>query len=144
MRDALGLNRLMFARRLDDGSLVPQVLVGTEYEPEFNHLRFEADPASLFSVLMRKPSAVWLKEDNLGKYWSHVPVGLRNLLETPSFMAMSVFIGDKPFGLLYADRRNAGCHLDARSFETFKRLVTLITRRLEQLPRSAARDLTRP
>lgn len=132
MRDALGLNRLMFARQLDDGTLVPQALVGTDYEPDFNYLRFEPDPRSLFSVLMRKPSALWLNEGNVDKYWAHVPPPLRKLLEAREFIAMSVFVGGKPYGLLYADRRNPACRLDGRSFETFKRLATLVGRRLEQ------------
>ena len=141
MRDALGLNRLMFARRLGDGALVPQALVGTEYEPDFNYLRFEPDPRGLFSALMAKPSAVWVNEGNAGKYWPHVPQGLRQLLVSREFMAMSVFVDGEPYGLLYADRRNPACGLDTRSFETFKRLVTLLGRRLEQLPKSALREI---
>jgi HD-like signal output (HDOD) protein len=138
MRDALGLNRLMFARQLDDGTLIPQALVGTEYEPDFNYLRFEADPRSLFSVLMRKPSAIRLDAQNVDKYWPHVPVTLRQLLEAREFMAMSIFVDGRPFGLLYADRRNPACRIDARSFETFKRLGNLMARRLEQLPSGSA------
>ena len=141
MRDALGLNRLMFARRLDDGTLVPQAMVGTEYEPDFNYLRFEADSRSLFSVLMQKPSALLLGEANADRYWGHVPASLRQLLEARQFMAVSVFVDDAPYGLLYGDRRNAACRLDSRSFETFKRLARLIGRRLEQLPSATARGI---
>ncbi|MDX5375499.1 MAG: HDOD domain-containing protein [Gammaproteobacteria bacterium] len=133
MRDALGLNRLFFARRLADGTLAPEALVGTDYEPDFNHLRFSPEPANLFSALMQKPSAVWVNEDNARKYWGHVPTALRALLDGPSFMAMSVFVDGEPYGLLYADRRNPACRLDARSFDTFKRLVSMLARRLEQL-----------
>jgi hypothetical protein len=50
-----------------------------------------------------------------------LPSGLRELLETDNFFALSLFVNDKPRGLFFADRYETD-PLSETSYRFFKRL----------------------
>jgi len=134
LHHGLGLNRVAFAALSAQREyLVGEHLQGTDFEPEFNRFHLPLAEAGLFARLMDKPAAFWLKADNQAKAWPQVPERVRELVGVRSFFAMSLFVGDKPLGLVYADRRSSECELDARSYEAFRLLVRMAGQRIEQL-----------
>ena len=52
---------------------------------------------------------------------------------TDNFLAMSLFIGEKPIGIVYADRSNLAQNIDVNTFAQFKQLVTLTSKALTLL-----------
>lgn len=134
MHDGLGLNRVVFAVPSGDGSaLTAHTVVGADYEPAFNRFRVPLREGQLFTLLMQKPAAFWLNDANREGAWPRVPRPVRELIGVESFYAVSIFVHGKPYALAYADRRLESCRLDKRSFESFKRLIVLATKVLEQI-----------
>lgn len=134
LHDGLGLNRVVLAVPSADGaSLTGRAVVGADYEPAFNRFRVPLREGQLFTLLMQKPAAFWLNDKNREGALQRIPRAVRELIGVESFYAMSIFVHGKPYALAYADRRSDTCALDARSFESFKRLVVLATRALEQI-----------
>ena len=52
---------------------------------------------------------------------------------TDNFMAMSLFIGNQPIGIVYADQRQAKSKIDAELFSRFKQLISLTSKALTLL-----------
>lgn len=134
LHHGLGLNRVVFARLGGDAELpvlAAEAMVGTDYEPRFNRFRLPLRGSGLFEALMGKPAAVWLNPGNEARLWPLVPEEVKALIGVRSFFAMSLFVGGRPLGLIYADRHSRACRLDERAFEGFKRLVGEARKALE-------------
>ena len=134
MHDGVGFNRVVFC--LYDESekvLQGQVLKGAENNPVFNRFKIEIGEADLFSHLIMKPQAILMNDSTREKFWPLVNVEFQKLINTNSFVAMSIFIKNKPYGLFYADRHTSTCQIEDRSYNYFKTLCTHATKVLEQL-----------
>ena len=134
MHDGIGFNRVVFC--LYDESekvLQGQVLKGAENNPVFNRFKIEIGEADLFSHLIMKPQAILMNDSTREKFWPLVNVEFQKLINTNSFVAMSIFIKNKPYGLFYADRHTSTCQIEDRSYNYFKTLCTHATKVLEQL-----------
>ena len=99
-----GFQRVVFAVK------VPQkkILYGRFFAQDkasqpFREFNISIAQPSLFSLLMNKSQCLWINDDNRGKFWSRVPDAVKLLLQTDSFMAMSVFTQKHSVGLMYAD-----------------------------------------
>ena len=130
----LGLNRVLYVafdpRRR---TLMAEQLVGTDFEPSFNRFSLSLDGGGLFARLMAAPGALWLNEANRAELIDQVPPDVKNLTGVESFMVRSVWVGGRPDGLIYADRRSADCALDERAFQGFLRVSALAEAALERL-----------
>lgn len=134
MHDGVGLNRVVFCLYNKEEKLLQgHVLKGAENDPVFNRFKIEITDADLFSHLLTKPQAILMNESNREKFWPLVSTNFQNLVSTNSFVAMSIFIKNKPYGLFYADRHTATCQIEERSYNYFKTLCTHTTKVLEQL-----------
>ncbi len=134
MHDGIGLNRVVFCRYNEEDNLLEAELIkGAENDPVFNRFAVKLQETNLFTHLMNKPQAVLLNEASRGKFWPLVPKDLQKLINTNSFVAMSIFVKGKPFGLFYADRHTPACQLEERSYQYFKTLCSHATKALEQL-----------
>lgn len=134
MHDGIGLNRVVFCLYNDEERLLQgQVFKGAENDPVFNRFKIKIDDKNLFSHLISKPQAVLINQATRVKFWPLVPVEFQKLINTNSFVAMSVFVKNKPYGLFYADRHTAACQLDERSYNFFKTFCTHATKVIEQL-----------
>ena len=80
----------------------------------------------LFSMLIRRPQSVWLHRGNAKRYQAHLPADLRRIFGPEGAFLMSVFVGDQPLGLLYADGRG----LNATGYDQFRRLCREVSERL--------------
>ena len=134
MHDGIGLNRVVFCSYNEaEKVLENEVLKGAENDPVFNRFMIKTQQTNLFSHLISKPQAVLMNESTRAKFWPLVPEEIQKLIKTNSFVAMSIFIKNKPYGLFYADRHSATCQIEERSYNYFKTLCTHTTKILEQL-----------
>ncbi len=134
MHDGIGLNRVVFCLfNQEEEILQGHVIKGAENDPAFNRFTIKLGASNLFSHLMSKPQAVLINESTRGKFWPLVSTDFQKLINTNSFVAMSIFVKNKPYGLFYADRHTSICQIEERSYNYFKTLCTHATKVLEQL-----------
>ena len=134
MHDGVGFNRVVFCLyNKEEKTLQGKVLKGAENDPVFNRFSIKIGEADLFSHLITKSQAVLLNGSTREKFWPLISVDFQKLITTNSFVAMSIFIKGKPYGLFYADRHTATCQIEDRSYNYFKTLCTHATKALEQL-----------
>ncbi|SEP98489.1 HD-like signal output (HDOD) domain, no enzymatic activity [Ectothiorhodospira magna] len=139
LHHGLGLSRVVFARlREGDCRLVVERTAGVDHEPGFCRLSMDMADGELLSVLMKRPTPFWLNQENMEDIWPKVPDALRRASGVRAFFIHSLFVGDRPFGLIYADRRFQACALDRRLLSGFSRLVTLAQQELERLDKAGA------
>ena len=134
MHDGIGFNRVVFCLyNEEEKELHGDVLKGAENDPVFNRFKIKISDSDLFSHLILKPQAILMNDKTRGKFWPLVPDDFQKLILTNSFVAMSIFIKDKPYGMFYADRHSSACQIEERSYNYFKTLCTHTTKILEQL-----------
>ncbi|MFO7602574.1 MAG: HDOD domain-containing protein [Gammaproteobacteria bacterium] len=121
LHDGIGLNRVVFVR-LDSEAhcLRAYAVAGTENDPNFNRFHLSLKQPHLFHHLMEKMQGIWINDQNREKLWPMVPKEFQRMIMVNSFLAMSIFVDDKPLGLVYADRHTRDCVLDAHSYQYFK------------------------
>ncbi len=134
MHDGIGLNRVVFCRYIEDEKVLQgNIFKGAENDPVFNRFKIKISETDIFSHLISKPQALLMNESTRTKFWPLVTVDFQKLIQTNSFVAMSIFIKDKPYGLFYADRHTPTCQIEDRSYNYFKTLCTHATKVLEQI-----------
>lgn len=134
MHDGIGLNRVVFCRYIENENVLKgHILKGAENDPVFNRFKIEISKTDIFSHLISKPQAILMNESTRTKFWPLVTVDFQKLIQTNSFVAMSIFIKDKPYGLFYADRHTSICQIEGRSYNYFKTLCSHATKVLEQI-----------
>ena len=136
MHDGVGLNRVVFCRyNNEERSLQGEVFKGAENDPVFNRfeINLNSEKTNLFAHLIAKPQAVLMNESSRAKFWPLVTTDFQKLINTNSFVAMSIFVKNKPYGLFYADRHTVACQIEERSYSYFKTLCTHVTKVLEQI-----------
>jgi len=97
------------------------------FNPEENALftlSLEVQQAGLFKRLMEKPLALQVSESNFAKYEKSLPAAFRLRFKEKDFLLMSIFLGQKPLGLIYLDSRKVG-GLNQEHFSRFKQAVLL-------------------
>ena len=117
----------------DKNQLQNRLSLGLDKESGFRQFGIEVERAGLLKVLMQKPQAIWITPDSLKKYQKMLPATLLASIMTDNFMAMSLFIGNQPIGIVYADQRQAKSKIDAELFSRFKQLISLTSKALTLL-----------
>lgn len=134
MHDGIGFNRVVFCLYdNEEKSLQSQMVKGAENDPLFNRFKIKLSDNDIFSHLILKPQAILMNGATRQKFWPLVTADFQKLIGTNSFVAMSIFINNEPYGLFYADRHTATCQIEERSYKYFKTLCTHTTKLLEQL-----------
>ncbi|MET0049520.1 MAG: hypothetical protein ABW095_00385 [Candidatus Thiodiazotropha sp.] len=129
MEDDLGLSRAMFAMLTPDKvALKARLVIESEHQLSLKSFMLNIDKPSLFSILMKKPQAVSLNRNNADKYLPMIPPSAREQINTSGFVAMSIFIKNKPVGLFYADNGLSGPGVTRHQFENFKVICQGITK----------------
>lgn len=134
LHHGLGLSRVVFAMVTPDGQRVKsRFTLGVGAQEPLRHFEFPIQSKDLFGHLMTKMQGVWLNPDNRARLWPMVRPELKAMLGEGEFLAMSLFVGERPFGLIYADRGRTGCRLDLATYNDFKRLCLQAVRGLARL-----------
>lgn len=130
----LGLNRVcLFLLSQDKKSLHNRLSLGVDQNAALKNYAIDVTKSGLLKALLGKPQAVLINRDNLGKYQQHIPQSLLASIMTDNFIAMSLFIGTTPLGIVYADRSNTGAGISAVLSSQFKQLITLTSKALTLL-----------
>jgi len=136
LHDGIGLNRVVFARLdIENKSLNAEKIIGVDNDPLFSRFQIDLATPHLFSRLMEKSQAVLINDQNRTKFWPLVPKEFQKLINTNSFIAMSIFVDNKAVGLIYADRHNSACQIDERSYNYFKTTCKQASQALQRLPK---------
>ena len=106
---------------------------GIEENSPFRKYQIELAKAGLLKILLSKPQAIWINSSNFNKYQHMIPQSLLASIRSNSFMAMSLFIGSKPVGIIYADRSAVDNTVDDQRFIRFKNLISLTSKGLTLL-----------
>ena len=119
----VGLERVVFAMLNPDRSaLRARATLGNHDVAELARESLAMEPPHLFSKLMEAPHALWCNADNADDLAPYLPAALADKLDTRNFMAMSVFVHDRPVGLFYGDCAGLDCRLDVEQYNLFRQL----------------------
>ena len=115
------IRRLMFAALTPDRQgLKCGLAVDVPARPSLKGFFLGFERPSLFSALLKKPQILWINHDNKTKYLPAVPSQTRDVLCEDGFLLMSVFVKNRPIGVLYADSGDSDTPLTAESYAVFK------------------------
>lgn len=135
LKEQAGLSRAVFALRAPDGQhLRGKFAVGVEAGSPFALFEIGLAKQNLFAHLMSKPQSVWFNQQNRTNLQHFVTSDLTSVVGSGEFFAGSLFLGTKPFGLFYGDRRGeAAGGLDERGYQAFKEIGAKVSQALNQL-----------
>ncbi len=130
MRKEIGLDRVMFAvLNRDRRGIKARFVTGGDKDDPLRRFNCRRDKRNLFSVLLSKPQAFWLNDDNREKYLPLIPEVLREAVDNRGFFIMSIYVRNKPVGLLYADTENPET-LNEDGYGRFKQLCQQLCNQL--------------
>lgn len=104
--------------------------IGVEKNSPLRELHIDLEKSSLLKILLNKPQAIWINQNSLKKYQTLIPQSFMASIMTDNFLAMSLFIADKPLGIVYADRSNTTETIDPEIFTQFKKLISFTSKAL--------------
>lgn len=134
LHERAGLHRVIFALRTPDGqSLRCKFAVGVKPDSPCARFEISLKATHLFARLMTKPQSVWFNQQNQSNLQVFVTNDITRVIGEGEFFASSLFLGAKPFGLFYGDRRDATGGLDERAYLAFKEIGTTVSDALNQL-----------
>jgi hypothetical protein len=134
LHSGLGLSRILFAMPTPDGARVKsRFTLGIAADDALRQFDFALGAKDLFGQLMAKMQGVWLNEGNRAKLWPMIDPRLQRMIGEGEFFAMSLYQGDKPLGLIYADRGHGACGLDPLTYTDFKMLCIQAARGLGKI-----------
>lgn len=130
-----GMGRVMFALASPDRQwLKAKWVEGAAADSPLAGLTLSLAKHHLFAQLLGKPQSVWLHDANRANLKPFLTGELVKAIGYGDFFAMSIFLKDKPLGLLYADgREGAGKGLDEHGYHVFKQVGGKVSLGLAQL-----------
>jgi HD-like signal output (HDOD) protein len=119
IRAQTGSARVVFAMLNQDRTrLRTRLALGGKPEDGLRRLDLDLSQKNLFTALMGKPQSLWLNRDNAKSYHGYLPPALRRLMGAHGAYMMSLFVRDRPLGLLYGD----GSSLSEQGYRQFRDL----------------------
>ncbi len=142
LQKELGFSRVvLMLLSTDKRKLITRIGKGLEAEHAFNHLQFEITQSALIKSLLQKPQALCIDAGNYKKYENLLPGNLKASCLCDNFVLMSIFIGNRPIGLLYCDRQNSDQTIDNACYKEFKSSVMNASKALTYLVKTKARAI---
>ncbi len=103
---------------------------GLDEGSSFLKLQLQIANAGLLKSLLLKPQALCLNASNYRKYESSLPGIFKATCLCDNFALMSIFIGNKPIGLIYCDRSVSGKAIDKATYDEFKTSIMTTSKAL--------------
>lgn len=128
----------LFLLSRDKTTLQNRMATGMAKESPLRQLQMPVAQAGLFKILLKKPQAILIHPANHKKYAALIPARLQACSQAREFMAMSLFIGDKPVAVIYADRQGAPSPLQESDFRRFKQLVSFCSKALSFMQKKSS------
>jgi len=136
LSDGLGMQRILFALHVPaDRALRARFLKGVAANDPLHDLAISLDKPHLLTQLLQKPQSVWFNRDNAARFLPLLPEILLKQSGQESFCLMSIFVGNKPVGVIYADRHGADEITDDH-YQHFKQICLLTGKALGAKPAS--------
>lgn len=131
----LGLERVaLWLVRPQNATLTTARVVGIETDAPMAHLAVDLKQPGLLSRLCEKPAMLAIDTSNRERIQAALPAELRSWLGADDCLLMSIFHGQRPIAVIYADRIGATDPLAAFHREHFRTLCVAATRALKKLP----------
>jgi HD-like signal output (HDOD) protein len=122
MQREAGVTRVLFAMLTQDRqALKARFVLGAAPDAALRGFAAPMAQQNLFSLLMRKPQALWLHPGNASRYVNLLGAGLRQSVSEAGFYTASLFVRGRPVGLFYGDALDAD-PLGEGGFEAFRQL----------------------
>ncbi len=134
LHDDLHLSRavlLLLSR--DRSKLGARAGKGLDEHSPVRQLVIDVDRAGVLNTLLSKPQALWIDAENYHKFEPALPSRFKSTFLHENFFLMSLFVGDRPIGLIFADRALSVTRLDKETFLRFKSAILLTNRALAYL-----------
>ncbi|GHD60214.1 HDOD domain-containing protein [Jeongeupia chitinilytica] len=128
LREGLQMRRVLLAIP-QERQLLARFCIGADDNDPLRAFALSMDEPQLFSQLMRKPQAVWLSAESRPQLLPQLGGAVLATVGSADFCAMSLFVGDKPVGMLFADRPES-MPIDAQVYQHFKQICQLTSRAL--------------
>lgn len=127
IRDEAGAERVLFAMLNKDRSrLRTRLALGGRPDDGVRSLDLALNEKNLFTAMLGKSQSIWLNHANAARFRAYLPDSLARLLAPHGAYLMSLFVRQRPLGLLYAD----GARLDEQGYRQFRDLCTEAARAL--------------
>jgi HD-like signal output (HDOD) protein len=141
MHQGVGLDRVVFALLTTDHKTVrAKYVLGVEADSPLRNFQFDTAAPHLLSRLLGKMQSVWVNAANQAKFASLLPEDLCRMIGgNQDFFAMSIFVHEKPVGLIYADRRHGNGALDEHGYAEFKQLCLRAAQGLAHLAQKSVK-----
>ena len=108
-------------------------VVGIDDSSALANFRIETERAGLFKLLLQRPQGVLIDAGNITKYQKLIPQRFLASIMTNNFVAMSLFIGNRPIAIIYADRSSQQQKISAAQYQQFKQTIGLTSKALTLL-----------
>ncbi|WP_028451204.1 hypothetical protein [Chitinilyticum aquatile] len=129
LAEGLGMQRIAFTLvQPVEQVLRTRYVHGVVANDGLRSLCINLEQPSLFSQLLQKPQSVWLNIDSRKRFANHLPETFLACAADNCFL-MSIFVGSKPLGLIYADRHGQQEPGDDH-YNHFKQICMLTSRAL--------------
>lgn len=127
----MGFSRVvLIALSSDRKTLETRTGKGLDNGSPFLKFQLQIANAALLKSLLMKPQALCLNPSNYRKYESSLPGIFKATCLCDNFALMSIFIGNKPIGLIYCDRSVSGEAIDKTAYDEFKTSITTTSKAL--------------
>ncbi len=141
LHDDIGLTKVNLLLLSKDQSLLQSRMnVGLNPESPLRHFKIEVSKAGLLKMLLNKPQAIWINNSSFSKYQKIIPQSFQASIRTNNFFAMSLFINERPIGIIFADQSESSNSLNQEIFNQFKHTIVTTSKALTFiLKRSASK-----
>ncbi|QZA79158.1 HDOD domain-containing protein [Deefgea tanakiae] len=130
LSEGLAMQRIAFTLLMAaENSLRARYVQGVAPTDPLQNLRISLEKQHVLTKLLQKPQSFWLNSANYAQFSPHLPIELVEQVGAKSFCAMSIFVGDKPVGLIYADCGLLGEVTDFH-YQHFKQICLLASKAL--------------
>jgi len=136
LSEGIGLRRIVFSLLMAGQNILKtRYIIGAAQEDPLRTFQIDLTAPHLFTRLMQKPQSVWLTQANRAQFEALLPRGLRAAAGQGDFMAMSLFVDERPVGLFFAD--SGGGPQSEAQYNAFKQVCLLtgqcLTRQAKRL-----------
>jgi GAF domain-containing protein len=130
LRKNLGLQRVVFAILSSDHKyLKTRFVMGADDKDPIRRLSIPLSSNTLFAIMLKKPQGVWLNTTTKKRFLPIIPDSIHKSIDIRGFFSISLFVRDKPIGILYADAEEPDSLTDEQ-FKLFKRIGLQLSQQL--------------
>ncbi len=127
----------------DKKILQSKMAIGVDHNSPFRHYQIDFAKSGLLKILLNKPQAIWINSSSLKKYHKLLPPSLMANIMTSNFLMMSLFIGPKPIGIIYADMNEKSQEITQQHFSLFKNIISLSCKALTLISKRPSQPRTK-